>query len=159
VTEGKVSVSEVERVVPNALSPAARIDDNALGQPVPPPDTFLVANERVLVPTPRPATAMPSAPKPLPRVEQLAPAVIRDALSWQGPRLVFVDTPLAEVVAQFNRRNSVQLVLADNDLATLPVGGSFRPEDVEAFVRLLESGGDVVVDRTDESLLVLRRAK
>ena len=159
VTEGKVSVSEVERVVPNALSLAAEPATTRWGQRVPTQDTFLVANERVLLPTVRLATTPPLALPPAPLVEQLTPAVIRDALAWQGPRLVFVDTPLAEVVAQFNRRNPVQLVLADADLATLPVGGSFRPENVEAFVRLLESGGDVAVERSDASRLVLRRVK
>lgn len=159
VTEGKVSVSAAERVVPNALSTAAAPDPTRWGQRVPPPDTFLNANERVLLPTVRPSPITPHAPAPAPHVEHVTPEAIRDALSWQGPRLVFVDTPLADAVAQFNRRNTLQLVLADRALEALPVAGSFRPENVEAFVRLLESGGDVAVERGDPSRLVLRRAK
>jgi len=85
--------------------------------------------------------------------------MIREALGWQASRITFSDTSLSEVADQFNRRNRVQLVLADPELAALPVGGSFRAENVEAFVRLLESGGDVAVDRTDATRLVLRRAK
>jgi hypothetical protein len=44
-------------------------------------------------------------------------------------------------------------------LATLPIGGSFRPEHVEAFVQLLESGHEILVDRSDATRLVLRAAK
>ena len=150
VTEGKVAVSEVEHVDPNALSVKDEPKPTRWGQPVPPTKTLVAANERVVV-----GPARESA------VERVSPAAMRDALAWQSPRLVFVDTPLAEVVAQFNRRNAVQLELADADsvLAALPVGGSFRPENVEAFVRLLESGGDVTVDRADAARLVLRRTK
>jgi hypothetical protein len=98
-------------------------------------------------------------PLPAPVVERIAPESVRQALAWQGPSLVFYNTPLAEVAAQFNRRNPVQIVLADPALAALPVGGSFRPENVESFIRLLESGGFVVVDRTDATRLVLRATK
>lgn len=151
VTEGKVSVSEVERVDLNALSSSAPDPQpTRSGQRAAPADTFLVANERALIPAMR-RTALV--------VEPVTPAAVRDALAWQGPRLVFVDTPLAEVVTQFNRRNAVQLVLADAALGSLPVGGSFRAENVEAFVRLLESGGEVVVDRSSSDRLVLRGVK
>lgn len=150
VTEGKVSVSEVERVVPAALPPAA--------EPLRSPDTFLVAHERAVI-VATSSLGLSVGPLPAPVVERIAPEAVRQALAWQGPSLVFHSTPLAEVAAQFNRRNPVQIVLADSALAALPVGGSFRPENVESFIRLLESGGYVVVDRTDATQLVLRAAK
>jgi transmembrane sensor len=143
VTEGKVAVSDVERIDLIAHSTGAKL-------PSPPADTFLVAHDRALI-----SAARDGAPV----VERIAPEAMRDALAWQGSRLVFVDTPLAEVAAQFNRRNAVQLVLADPSLATLPVGGSFRAENVEAFVRLLESGSDVVAERSDAARIVLRKTK
>lgn len=156
VTEGKVSVSEANPLIAAVRNTPAEFTATTGGARTPVPDTFLVANERAVVSKVRAAT---SGALTAPVVERVAPEVVRDALAWQGPRLVFVDTPLAEVIAQFNRRNPVQLVLADAKLTTLPVGGSFRPENVEAFVRLLESGGDVSVERADASRLVLRRAK
>ncbi len=148
VTEGKVAVSEVGPAL--AAVPPRGERNPQTGAPTSGGPTVLSANERLVV-----GPARESA------VERVSPAAVRDALAWQSPRLVFSDTPLAEVVAQFNRRNAVQLVLADTDssLTALPVGGSFRPETVEAFVRLLESGGDVTVDRADAARLVLRRTK
>ena len=115
----------------------------------------LGANERVVVSVaPASAVAGPLAP---PVIEKVAPEVVREALAWQGPRLVFVDTPLADAIAQFNRRNQVQLELADVELGALPIGGSFRAENIDAFVRLLASGGDISVERPSPNRIVLRR--
>jgi len=148
VTEGKVAVSDAGPAL--AAVPPRGERNPQTGAPTSGGPTVLSANERLVV-----------GPAHGAAVERVSPAAMRDALAWQSPRLVFVDTPLAEVVAQFNRRNAMQLELADADsvLAALPVGGSFRAENVEAFVRLLESGGDVTVDRADAARLVLRRTK
>ena len=146
VTEGKVAVSPTE--TPSLASPPARARAETPPNPGP---TLLIANERAVVATKGPVTP--------PRVERIAPEAVRTALIWQGPSLVFAATPLAEVAAQFNRRNPIQIVLADPALATLPIGGSFRPEHVEAFVQLLESGNEILVDRSDATRLVLRAAK
>lgn len=70
----------------------------------------LGVNERLVIPAMRiDSVAAPTVAPPV--VEKVAPEAIREALAWQGPRLVFVDTPLADAVAQFNRRNPVQLEL------------------------------------------------
>jgi transmembrane sensor len=149
VTEGKVEVaSEVERVVPNALSGAANAEQARWGQRPPPSVTPLTANQR--------ATVSPAA---APRIEKLEAQTIREVLAWQGPRLTFLDTPLSVVVSQFNRRNAVQLVIRDSALDSLPIGGSFRAENLEAFVRLLEQDNDIIVDRSDATQVILRRRK
>ncbi len=139
VTEGKVSVAEAESVVPNA-------------RPSPTSTTYVAANERTLVHLPSLTNATPSAPA----VEKIAPATVRDALSWQERKLAFSETPLSEVVAQFNRRNRVQLILGDATLAERPVGGTFAADNVEGFVRLLESGNSIAVERESETTVVLR---
>ncbi len=82
------------------------------------------------------------------------PAALHEALSWQGPRLVFVETPLADVIAQFNRRNQIQISLGDPSLARLPVGGSFRAENVDAFIRLLTSSGEITADYLGDRVIL-----
>jgi len=155
VTEGKVTVSDAPPLLPKISR--AQETSSTWSPRTSPVDTFLVAYERARIARPELLTAIAAAGPPT--IEQLSPTVVGEILAWQGPRLVFVDTSLSEIVAQFNRRNAVQLILADPSLATLRVGGSFRAENVEAFVRLLESGGDVVVDRPDSTHLVLHRVK
>ncbi len=114
----------------------------------------VAANERVLVPST--GTLHPAR---LPVVERLDAAAVREALAWQGLRISFQDTPLAEAVRQFNLRNVVQLELGDTETGTLPIGGSFRVDNVDGFVRLLENGGEIVASRPDATRIVLQRTK
>lgn len=146
VTEGRVAVAAAAEAAPVHGSGAGETA-RAAG-----PRTELGANERLVVP---PAGSRPAGSPP---VERLTSAAVREALAWQSPRLVFLDTPLAEAIAQFNRRNPVQIELADPALGALPIGGNFRADHVDAFVRLLVSGGDVVAETTRENRIVLRRA-
>lgn len=139
VTEGRVRVS------PGAAEPSrARAVDN-------PAEPLLAAGQRVVIP----AGAPPSAG----RIENVDPATLRRSLAWQERKLQFVDTPLREVAAQFNQRNRTQLLLADVSLGERPVGGTFAADNVEAFVRLLQSSGDISVERRGEHEIVLRRAQ
>ena len=94
-----------------------------------------------------------------PIVEQVAPEAIREALAWQERRLVFAETPLRDVVAQFNRRNRLQLVVGDAALAERPVGGTFAADNVEGFVRLLAGSGTIAVERRGEFEIVLRASR
>ena len=109
---------------------------------------FLAAGQRVTIPFAGP-------PPP-------AAAASRDeidrALIWQPRLLEFVSTPLAEVAAEFNRRNRVQLVIADEALRALPIGASFRSDNLDGFVRLLETSFGVKVERT-AGTITLRRAR
>lgn len=60
-------------------------------------------------------------------------------LSWQNQVLVFDGDSLADVIAQFNRYNERQLVIADPALASLRIGGYFRPTNLDAFISVLQS--------------------
>ena len=161
VTEGKVQVEREMKPMADAAAsklpntPARTADELPRRAPATPVSiTPVVANERAFVPRVHSRVAIP-APRPV--IEKVTPAVVRESLAWQGPRLVFVDTPLADAIAQFNRRNPVQIELADPELGELPIGGSFRAENVEAFVRLLSSGGGIDVERPDLTRIILRK--
>ena len=140
VTEGKV---QVERPVA-PVAPSASI-------PLAPTPTALVAGERAIVDT--------TAPAAQPVVATVTPTEIARALSWQGVRLEFTELPLAEVVTEFNLRNRQQLVVGDVPTGRLRVGGSFRADNVDAFVRLLEASFGVSAHRRDDGALVLRQQK
>ncbi|MBM3854305.1 MAG: hypothetical protein FJ399_14285 [Verrucomicrobia bacterium] len=79
-------------------------------------------------------------------------------LIWQPRLLEFVSTPLAEVAAEFNQRNLVQLIIADEALRALPIGASFRSDNLDGFVRLLEASFGVVAER-GPGTITLRRAR
>jgi transmembrane sensor len=137
VTEGKVRLDE---------TPAA-----PAGEPVAARElSSLSAGQQAVISTQanRPA---------VPEVREVSPSEIERALSWQGLRLEFVDMPLADVVAEFNRYNLRKLVVEDPQTRGILIGGNFRADNVETFVRLLDSVfGVTAVPRGNE--IVLRRA-
>jgi transmembrane sensor len=94
-----------------------------------------------------------------PEIATLSPAEIDTRLAWQPRLLDFTNVALAEIVADFNRRNPVQLVVADPALASVRLSAAFRSDNVEGFVRLMESDFGMKADWRGEREIVLRRAK
>jgi transmembrane sensor len=84
-------------------------------------------------------------------------ASVSEALAWRRGYLVFRETTLGAAAADFNRYNRIQLVVADPDVAAIPIGGRFRAGNVEAFVRLIEQGFPVRAERRDETIVLRRR--
>lgn len=72
---------------------------------------------------------------------------------------MFADTPLREVVEQFNRRNRLKLMIADPVLAERRIGGNFAADNPEGFVQLLEEGKVFTVERRGDFEIVLRAAR
>lgn len=93
-----------------------------------------------------------------PTVEQIQPVEIERTMAWQERRLVFDGTPLHEVVAEFNRYNQRQLLIDDPILAERLFGGTFRADNYEALVQLLEEAFEVEVIQLGNRTL-LRRAR
>lgn len=79
------------------------------------------------------------------------------ALDWRGGYLHFDDTPLAEAAAEFNRYSGRTLLMGDDATAALRIGGNFRWSNVDGFVRLLEQGFDVRVERRGEIIVLHSR--
>ena len=139
VTEGRVKVNREWPPVAPAGSAA---------------EVLVAAGEQTAVG--RAVAAGPGAPVV---VVPATPEQIGQSLAWQTPRLQFFETPLAAAVAEFNRLNRFQIVIGDAELGTRPIGGTFRPDNVEGFVRLLETTLDVRSERRGENETVLRRRR
>ncbi len=144
VKEGKVSVNQTA-----ATGPAPTVADVV----APTAAHFLVAGEQATVPLPtKGVRALPPVV-----IAAVAAPRLESALAWQEGRLEFTDTPLAEVVAEFNRYNAHQLVIEDATLEAEPFGGSFASRGYEAFVEVLEQSFGVSAERRGHET-ILRRA-
>jgi transmembrane sensor len=64
---------------------------------------------------------------------------------------------LAEAVAEFNRYNAHKIVIEDQRIADLSVAGSFRANNVDAFVRLLERGYPLRVEQREDRFILRGR--
>jgi transmembrane sensor len=94
-----------------------------------------------------------------PHVVMLTDAQLAARLAWQPRLLDFTNAPLSEIVADFNRRNPVQLVVGESALGALRLSAAFRSDNVEGFVRLMESDFGMRAEWRSEREIVLRRAK
>ncbi|MEN9637525.1 MAG: hypothetical protein RL077_5929 [Verrucomicrobiota bacterium] len=100
---------------------------------------------------------VPLAPEAAPRISDVSPAEVKELLAWQAPRLQFFETPLAVAVAEFNRHNRTRLVVAERELNAVPIGGTFRADNPEGFVRVLELTLDIKAEpRADQEILLTR---
>ncbi len=135
VTEGRVTVGGP---VAAGVEPAAA--------PVP-----VDAGQRAVVPL---VAAVASS---APQVAAVSADEMARALAWQPRLLDFTDQALGSIVAEFNRRNPVRLVVADASLADLRLSASFRSDNVEGFVRLMESDFGMRAEWRGETEIVLRR--
>ncbi len=69
----------------------------------------------------------------------------------------FTNTPLADVLAQFNRQNRLQLTLADPALGTLPISGALNVSNPDGFIRLLAAVHGLRAEARGADELVLHR--
>lgn len=132
VTEGVV------RVAPPASADTPEAALNATVQ----------AGQRATVATDRPAP---------PQVAPISPQATARLLSWQPQLLDFSSAPLSSAVAEFNRRNRIQFVIADPELGALPIVASIRSDKVEGFAQFLATVPGVAVERRGSEEIVLRR--
>ncbi|MEH3158342.1 MAG: FecR domain-containing protein [Sphingomonas taxi] len=62
---------------------------------------------------------------------------VEAGLAWRQGMLVFDQQTIGEVAAEFNRYNSIPVVVSDPHVARIRIGGTFKAANVDAFVRLL----------------------
>lgn len=141
VAEGTVAVN----------APRLELTTNPASAPVEEP-LLLEGGHRVAIALP-PERAVASRPN----VESVSATGLAQALAWRSRPLEFVDAPLAQVVAEFNRYNRHQLVIADESLARQRFGGTFLPDAYLTVVRLLEIDFDVVAERGETETILRRR--
>jgi len=81
------------------------------------------------------------------------------ALAWAQGRLVFENETLANVVAEFNRYNPVQLSISDPELASRRVNGVFAATDVETLLAFIQAGNHVRILHAGVQRLVIAPAQ
>jgi transmembrane sensor len=82
---------------------------------------------------------------------------LSNALAWPRHQISFHDKTLADLVAEFNRYHKRAIVIADPELATHEVDGTFDAFDHDSLLDYLERYQGVRVDRRENGEIVLRR--
>ena len=75
-------------------------------------------------------------------------------LAWQQGRLEFDQTPLSDVLEEVNRYSDRPIRLAGDTLQGVRVSGSFATQNTGVFLRSLEQGFGLEVQRTNDGWLL-----
>ncbi len=137
VTEGRV------RVGPGSVD-EPDLDASDIGKSI----QELIAGQRTVID--------PSEPTELTPVISISKEVIDEQLLWLNEVFDFTDTPLSEIVMEFNRRNKRKIVIEDKAIEDLAMSATIQPKNIESFVAILEVTMDIEVERIDDSVVVLR---
>jgi transmembrane sensor len=83
------------------------------------------------------------------RKRALSSDELADAMAWRTGTLYFENRPLVDVVGELNRYSAEPLILEDDSLRVLAVGGAFQagPKGASALAHMLEQNFDVRVRR------------
>lgn len=92
-----------------------------------------------------------------PFVETVSHDQFNRLLAWKPETLEFRSTPLGDVVTAFNKRNEIQIILADDELETMPIEATFRSNNILAFARLLELTFELEAERRGQNEIVIRK--
>lgn len=146
VVEGKVAVAESSQVPDPAAGLSSIMDDRASLRPPGLTHMFVSAGEQV--------TLTAQLIRKSERVDVSA------ATAWLQKRLVFDNTPLQEVAAQFNLYSSRRLVIVDPVLRSVGISGVYSSADPVSLIGFLRAQPTLLVTETDDEIRVsLRRQK
>ena len=73
------------------------------------------------------------------RAEAVRSADMGRKLAWRQGQLIYTGQPLGQVLADISRYSDIKIELADPALESLPVGGAFRTDQIEAIFAALEN--------------------
>jgi transmembrane sensor len=137
VLEGRVAIQPRslphETPRPEQAGSAGRPDGNAI-------PLELAAGEQIII-TPT-AIARPARPN------------LAAATAWTQGELEFDETPLRDVVEEFNRYARVPLVIDTPSLEDFRISGVYSSEDAGSLIRFLESQPDLVVTETPTGIRI-----
>jgi transmembrane sensor len=131
VTEGKVGVTNTQAPMAAAI--------------------MIMAGHRTVMSLDRPSSSA---------VAEVSAEERAALLAWQPRLMDFTEQPLSAIVAEFNRSNApIRLQIGDPALAATVLNASLRSDNVEGFLRLLDSGFRIKSERTGDVIRLRRGAE
>jgi transmembrane sensor len=106
-------------------------------------DTIVSAQEAALV---EPTTQA---------VRKLEPSEVDSRLAWQRGEVVFQGEPLEQVLTEVSRYTTTRIVIGDDKLRDVRVGGYFKVGDIEGFLASLRENFLIEWQRDQDGRIVL----
>lgn len=143
VLEGRVAVAESSTALPlfDHREIAPTVDGSSVRVDVEP--IYLSAGEQVTV-----------TKKEVPRPRR---ADVAAATAWLQKRLIFDETPLADVAREFNRYSTRRLVISDPDLDSVAISGVYSTTDPDSLIGFLRAQPTIELSETATEIRIARR--
>ncbi len=86
----------------------------------------------------------------------LSPVALARSISWRDGTLYFENQPLSDVIEELGRYTPLQVVVSDEALRRLPVGGTFQasPQGTEALLQMLQQGFGLTIRREGDRVYI-----
>jgi transmembrane sensor len=85
-------------------------------------------------------------------------ADVMKTVAWRERRLIFDDTPLEDMVYEFNRYNpTTRLILEGVPPGTYHYNGIFNVTDPDSLAEILSKEPDLIIERRDREIIIRRR--
>lgn len=107
---------------------------------------YLAAGDQVTVPSQHKAQA-----------EQPKHTDVAVATAWVQKRLIFDETPLAEVADEYNRYNTRRLVIVGAQLRSIGISGVYSSTDPDSLLGFLRAQPNIVLTESDREIQVRLR--
>lgn len=89
------------------------------------------------------------------KVMAVSPRQVANDLAWREGALVFDGEPLSQALAEVGRYTRTRIVLAGPKVASLPISGRFRTDDVQGFFRALQAALPVQVSQPQPGVVYI----
>lgn len=123
--------------------------------------TVTVLEGRVAVTPAAETPTLLSAGEQLAVTPKIAPHVthadVATATAWTQRKLIFDEAPLSEVVAEFNRYNVRQILIADSQLAAYHIRGSFEAGNPDRLLQFLQDRFSADIETRSDVILISRK--
>ena len=87
--------------------------------------------------------------------KRTSPQLVRD-LGWRRGVLIFDNTTLADVAAEFNRYNRQKIVIADAQVGRLMIIGTFPSNDLQAVINTAREVFNLRVSQQGDRIRISR---
>lgn len=88
-------------------------------------------------------------------ITPVSPDEIEVKLAWREGRLIFLDEPLEDALAEVERYTTVEFVFLDESLKRHSVTGRFRAGDVDSLLIALRMNLSIANERSDDGRVLL----
>ena len=92
------------------------------------------------------------------QVKRLAAVAVNDVAPWREGRLVYVEAPLRDIIADADRYHDGRIVIADEAVGALELTASFRTDQVDQLLRLLVLNLPVEIDASEPGFITVHAA-